>query len=251
MVKLNGSLTGLGKLTEKQIGKCVELGMAVGPSGLAEIQDIKNGNVKLQWVDVMSENMVFSADTYTQSSTVPMTHVLFCQNEQTLDKNTIQSMREKSMERDAVIFEKDDAQKSDMFANIMQGVKSLQSKDGVNKAATAQQDSMDSEQRMKEVNVWYDFYTHFNDDNMRHADNAFVSNGLQNASVEELHNENCKWFVEVMEHGVSADEICSIMPVAKEYKDEAIAIKRDKRVQQAESLYKDDAGIEFTDEMFR
>lgn len=106
-----------------------------------------------------------------------------------------------------------------------------------------------TEQRMKEVNVWYDFYTHFNDDNMQHADNAFDSNGLQDASVEELHNENCKWFVEIMGHGMSADEICNIMPAAKEYKDEAIAMKRNERVRQAESLYEDD-NSEFTNEFF-
>ena len=95
---------------------------------------------------------------------------------------------------------------------------------------------MNTEQRTKEVNAWYDFYMCFNDDNREHADNTFDSNGLQDASVEELHNENCKWFVEIMEHGLSPNEICNIMPSAKVYMDEAIAIKHNERVQQADAL---------------
>lgn len=73
----------------------------------------------------------------------------------------------------------------------------------------------------KEVSIWYEFYMKFNDDNFRHADNAFYNNGLADEDSSELHGRNVEWVKEIIEHGVSTEEeICRIMSNAKPYVEE-------------------------------
>ena len=71
--------------------------------------------------------------------------------------------------------------------------------------------------REKEEELWFDIYVTFNDDNMNHAENAFVANGFIDASAESLHEENARFLQEVMEHGVSKDIIIKLLPSAKDY----------------------------------
>lgn len=85
----------------------------------------------------------------------------------------------------------------------------------LNSKGAQNQENFDYE---KEKQVWFDFYTHFNDDNWNHAENAFISNGLIDVPASTLHDANKAWLVEIMEHGVSYDEIVAIMPDAKAYK---------------------------------
>lgn len=75
----------------------------------------------------------------------------------------------------------------------------------------------------KEHDIWYEFYTTFNDNNMIHADNAFYNNHLDDLSTESLHAENIYWVREIMTHaGFSPEEICKNMPNATEYVKEVL-----------------------------
>ena len=54
--------------------------------------------------------------------------------------------------------------------------------------------------RLHEVKVWFEFYTTYNDNNDKHAENAFVSNGYENANAGRLHEANVKWAREIYNH---------------------------------------------------
>lgn len=68
-----------------------------------------------------------------------------------------------------------------------------------------------------EQDIWLEFYTTFNDDNMRHAQNAFDSYGCNEMSAADLHIENLRCFYEIYSRGFSFSEIIKMMPSAKEY----------------------------------
>lgn len=84
------------------------------------------------------------------------------------------------------------------------------------------------EQWLIECERWIEFYMTFNDNNYVHADNAFVNNGLNTASASELHQENIKWVVEILDHSTTEEELLAIMPEAKEYLAEAKACTSEK-----------------------
>lgn len=86
----------------------------------------------------------------------------------------------------------------------------------------------------KESDLWFDFYTTFNDDNVSHAENAFYDNNLAYADASEIHTANVNWFVEVMERGHSADEICTEIPKAESCRKEAEIIYKSKCEQEQE-----------------
>lgn len=72
----------------------------------------------------------------------------------------------------------------------------------------------------KEQKIWFEFYTNFNDDNPRRAEQTFEANGFYGASAEQLHKVNLEWFAEILSHGISYEKIIEIMPAAKEYGEE-------------------------------
>lgn len=76
---------------------------------------------------------------------------------------------------------------------------------------------IDNKEWQIEANMWFKFYTTFNDDNVRHADDAFHNNGLMNVTTEELFNNNVYWVNELMKHGLTKQEICDAMPEAIKY----------------------------------
>ena len=71
--------------------------------------------------------------------------------------------------------------------------------------------------RDREKENWLKFYMTFNDDNRCHAEEAFESNGLSDASYYTLVEKNKEWYKEVLSHGISEEEICKSMPEAAEY----------------------------------
>ena len=77
----------------------------------------------------------------------------------------------------------------------------------------------------KEQDIWYEFYLKFNDDNLKHADEAFFNNEYIDLSAEQLHKRNLGWFAEILSHGISHEEIIKIMPAAKEYGEELMSMK--------------------------
>lgn len=79
----------------------------------------------------------------------------------------------------------------------------------------------------KEQDIWYEFYLKFNDDNLKHADEAFFNNEYFDLSAEQLHKRNLDWFAEILSHGISHEEIIKIMPAAKEYGEELMRMKEE------------------------
>lgn len=79
-------------------------------------------------------------------------------------------------------------------------------------SATEEDDAWSNEESR-----WYEFYTTFNDDNMRHAENSFHNNGYYDVTAEELHQENLNWVEFILKNYYTADELCKIMPNAEEY----------------------------------
>lgn len=65
------------------------------------------------------------------------------------------------------------------------------------------------------VNDWMAFYLTFNDDNVRHATNAFDSHNY--ADNMTLFEANEAWVRECREHGITDEEILSLVPNAKKY----------------------------------
>lgn len=76
---------------------------------------------------------------------------------------------------------------------------------------------MENLNKTAEEKMWKKFYTTFNDDNIHHAENAFINNGLSDASAERLFSENQNWYKEILSHGMTQEEILKIMPEAERY----------------------------------
>ena len=72
----------------------------------------------------------------------------------------------------------------------------------------------------KETNIWYAFYTTFNDSNIEHADNAFLNQGFKTA--EEIHQSNVEWARELMSKDVSVHVIVQLIPYSTDYIAEAL-----------------------------
>lgn len=74
----------------------------------------------------------------------------------------------------------------------------------------------------KEKALWFDFYLNFNDDNLSHAENSFISNGLHlDGAVENLHKENLYWIEKLCKYGsVSVETVLSTIRDAKRIVDE-------------------------------
>lgn len=66
----------------------------------------------------------------------------------------------------------------------------------------------------QERQLWCDLYMTY-DDNECHCENAYLSNGVDYLSKEELHEKNIehiKWFMNL---SVSADELVKLCPLVK------------------------------------
>lgn len=48
-----------------------------------------------------------------------------------------------------------------------------------------------------EERTWFHMYTTFNDDDYNHAENAFIANGYNNMTAEELHAVNVQFAEEI------------------------------------------------------
>ena len=74
----------------------------------------------------------------------------------------------------------------------------------------------------KEKGLWFDFYLNFNDDNLSHAEDSFISNGLHlDGVVENLHKENLYWIEKLCKYGdVSVETVLSTVRDAKRIVDE-------------------------------
>lgn len=67
----------------------------------------------------------------------------------------------------------------------------------------------------REAEVWYLFYTTFNDHNFHHADNSFLNHNYKNS--EEVHKANVDWIKEILKRGITAYEIEEDMPESQLY----------------------------------
>ena len=65
------------------------------------------------------------------------------------------------------------------------------------------------------VNDWMTFYLTFNDDNVRHATNAFDSHTYPDNVA--LFEANKAWVRECREHGITDEEILESIPNATKY----------------------------------
>ena len=48
-----------------------------------------------------------------------------------------------------------------------------------------------------EESIWFSMYMTFNDNNYNHAENAFISNGYNDMTAEELHAVNMRFMKEI------------------------------------------------------
>lgn len=69
----------------------------------------------------------------------------------------------------------------------------------------------------READIWFCFYLAY-DDNMRHADNSFHNNGLGDAPLLKLREENRNWYAHFLKVGVSEEKIWQIVPGSKAYR---------------------------------
>lgn len=66
----------------------------------------------------------------------------------------------------------------------------------------------------KNMQLWFDFYLMYNDNNERHALNSFDNHNFQ--SVSQLVHSNITWVKEIMERGYSKEDILQNIPGASE-----------------------------------
>lgn len=174
-------------LNKNSIGKCANIMFYDNFGGFAEIKDVTNTTITVQWIAISHcHNDTFPKEIYTEENCYSLDELEKYKNECNLSIEVIKNKRNSSIKYDYLSFEKYNKKMEDM--------------------------------KEAEIDNWYEFYTTFNDNNWSHADSAFVSNGLVNADINELFEANYSWFCEIIEHGFTPDEICNIMPNAKIYK---------------------------------
>ena len=78
---------------------------------------------------------------------------------------------------------------------------------------------MENINKEKEIKIWFSLYMTYNDYNRLHAELAFQSNGLFSDSVtgEDLFNENLSFIHDLLQRGISEDELINEIPEAKQH----------------------------------
>ena len=74
-----------------------------------------------------------------------------------------------------------------------------------------------SGEKMCEDDIWYALYTHFNDDNLWNADGSYDANGFAGFTAKEMYEVNKSFCLEIMERGVSEEEIVKTVIGTKKY----------------------------------